>query len=104
MMARAHYVDTILGLSGAGTLSLLAGASVTVCNQGTTTPISATLYAVDDSVGNTTKTNPFTSSESGMVEFYLAVAARVDLLVTKAGYATVRRTVDALAPNYITVP
>lgn len=91
-MPRAHYVDTILGLSSAGALSVLDGASVTVCDQGTTTPISATLYTSD--AGSGTRTNPFLSASDGMVEFWLDDPARVTLRITKTGYGTNTRTVD----------
>lgn len=97
-MARAHFADVFLAQSPSGSLSLLSGATITVVDQGTSTPISATIYATDDTVGNTTRANPFTSTASGLVEFYLTVATRVDLLVAKTGYATVRRTVDVLVP------
>lgn len=96
---RAHFVDTVQAVSPAGSLVLLSGATVTVVTQGTSTPVSATLYAHDDSVDNATKANPFTTGSDGTVDFYLITAARVDLLIAKTGYTAVRRTVDVVAPG-----
>jgi hypothetical protein len=96
---RAHFVDTVQAVSPTGSLVLLSGATVTVVTQGTSTPVSATLYAHDDSVDNATKANPFTTGGDGTVDFYLTTAARVDLLLTKTGYTTVRRTVDVSNPS-----
>lgn len=91
-MPRAHYVDTLFGTSGTGMVSVLGGATISVYNQGTTNLLSQTLYTSD--AGSGTLTNPFTSEADGTVEFWLATAARVDLVATKTGYATIRRTID----------
>ena len=91
-MSRAHYVENVLGVSGSGALSLMAGATVHVYDEGTTTPIAQTIY--DSDGGSGTLSNPLTSDANGKVEFWLATAARVDLVVSKTGFTSQTRTVD----------
>lgn len=94
-MARAHFADVLIGTSGTGSLSLLDGATVHVYDQGTTTPISQTIYAADS--GGTTIANPLTSDANGKVEFWLDTPARVDLAASKTGFSPSIRTVDVEA-------
>jgi hypothetical protein len=89
---RAHYVNHLLDVKG----EPIVGATVYVYDQGTTSPIAATIYTVDDTVGNTTTTNPLTTDSSGKVEFYLNDEARVDLLISKTGLTSRTLTVDVL--------
>ena len=91
-MSRAHYVENVLGVSGSGALSLMAGATVHIYDAGTTTPIAQTIY--DSDGGSGTLSNPLTSDANGKVEFWLATAARVDLAVSKTGFTSQTRTVD----------
>lgn len=88
---RAHFVGT---LENTLTSEVLAGATVTVRQQGTSTPIVETIYSVDDVVGSTTLSNPLTSDANGLVEFYLADPKRVDLFVQKSGHPDRTFTVD----------
>lgn len=91
-MSRAHYVENVLGVSGSGALSLMAGATVHVYDEGTTDHIAQTIY--DSDSGGGTLSNPLTSDANGKVEFWLATAARVDLAVSKVGFTSQTRTVD----------
>lgn len=72
----------------------LPGATVTVYQEGTTTPLADAIYA--DSVGGATLANPVTADADGVVEFFLEVNRRVDLRVVKAGYATQTVTEDVV--------
>ena len=108
-MSRAHYVENVLGVSGSGALSLMAGATVHVYDAGTMTPIAQTIY--DSDGGSGTLSNPLTSDANGKVEFWLDTPARVDLAVSKTGFTAQTRTVDVEdAPSggggstWITVP
>ena len=91
-MSRAHYVENVLGVSGSGALSLMAGATVHIYDAGTTTPIAQTIY--DSDGGSGTLSNPLTSDANGKVEFWLDTPARVDLAVIKTGFTSQTRTVD----------
>lgn len=93
-MARAHFRESVIGRNtGDGNrLNALAAASVYVYQQGTTTPITDTIYSANTGTG--TLTNPLTADSEGVVEFWLERPQRVDLVVTKTGFTSVRVTVD----------
>ena len=63
-MSRAHLYRTVQALGG----SLVSGASVTVCEPGTTTPIAQVLH--DSEAGAGTLSNPFLAT-GGIIDFYL---------------------------------
>lgn len=96
-MARAHFVTYALDSEGRP----ISGVSVTVREPDTTTAIAETIYAEDDSAGNTTKANPFTADSDGRVEVWLDNPKIVDLLVTKTGYddITLRAHISQLDPS-----
>lgn len=73
-----------IGLNGRTMLTSVTGASVLVCNQGTSTPISAPIYA--DASSGTTLTNPFTTDVTGTKQFYLDSPVVVTLIKTAAGF------------------
>lgn len=74
-MSRSHLYRTVQSLGGA----LVSGASVTVCEAGTTTPILQTLYTTE--TGPDTQSNPFLAT-NGIVDVYLNNAQDVDLVIT----------------------
>jgi hypothetical protein len=74
-MARAHCYHLLVDAAG----DALPGSQVAVCYAGTTTPISATIWADDSSA--TVLGNPFTAV-TGAIEFYLDEPQRVCLQVT----------------------
>lgn len=87
---RAHFLAHLTDLEG----NALSGATVTLYNQGTTTPISATIYANDTDLS--VLTNPLTAGTNGKVEFYLATPARLSMKIEKSGYTTTTETIDVL--------
>lgn len=99
MGIRAHFRDHHLDNEG----EPVAGASVYVYNQHTTTPITATIYANDSdhpTAAATTLTNPFTTGTDGKYEFFLDTAARVDIKIVSTGLQNITRTVDVTrTPN-----
>jgi hypothetical protein len=86
-VARAHFADVVFLPFG----GFAGGASIQLVDQGTSTPISATIY--DSDAGAGTLANPLTANATGEFEFFLAAAARIDLLITAQG-VTERHTVD----------
>src|SRR6266568_130529 len=82
-MSRAHLYRTVQALGG----SLVSGASVTVCEPGTTTPIAQVLH--DSEAGAGTLSNPFLAT-GGIIDFYLDNAQDVDLVIS---YGSSTRTV-----------
>jgi hypothetical protein len=80
-MARAKLYETLIDAEG----DIIVGATVTVRQPGTSTPIVETIYAAD--TGGTTLTNPLTSTADGSITFYLDAGRRVDLFVVASGYA-----------------
>lgn len=100
-MARAHFVTYLTDTNGA----VIPGATVTVRTPDTVSPISETIYAEDDTSGNTQKANPFTADADGKVEIWLTVPKVVDLYVTKTGYdpRTIRATAHQLTSSTLTV-
>lgn len=79
------FSDSVSSISG-DYVVVLASATVTVYLTGTQTL--ATIYSTN---AGAAKTNPFTSSATGLVEFY-AADGRYDLKVEKTGYSTVTIT------------
>lgn len=89
MGGRAHFRETIIDQFG----NALSGATVTVYNEGTTTPISVIMYGTDAT--GVILANPLTSNADGVVEFYIDTPQDVDLKIEKIGYDT--RTIAHLA-------
>lgn len=91
-MGRARFGDIAIFEDPADSdaLKIAPGASVTVYEAGTTTPIAQTLYA--GPTGGTTKTNPFTANLDGTFAFFLDdeqdVNVKVDGSVVGLGVAT----------------
>lgn len=80
-MGRARCRQVVTDAQG----NRISGASVSVYEPNTITPIGETIYADDSGVD--TLANPLTSDANGTILFYLELPRRVDLLVSKAGYA-----------------
>jgi hypothetical protein len=76
------FSDTVSTVNGSA-IEVLSSANVTVRVAGTQTL--ATIYS---SNGGSPQQNPFLSSSTGLIEFY-AADGRYDIVVSKAGYATV---------------
>lgn len=92
-MARAHLFYQLAGkLSTSILLTPLVGASVSVCEPGTATPISVTIYSGPSGIG--TLSNPLTADSVGTIDFYLEKPKRVTLVVTAASYAGASVTAD----------
>lgn len=83
-MSRAHLYRTVQSLGG----NLVTGASVQVCEAGTTTPIAQTMYTDENS--QTVLGNPINAS-TGLVDLYLNQAQDVALVIT---YGSSTLTVD----------
>lgn len=100
-MTRAHFSTYATDNLG----NVIPGVTVTVREPDTTTAISETIYATDDTVGDAEKGNPFTSDADGKITLWLASPKVVDLLVTKTGYdpQTLRATVHNLTASTLTV-
>lgn len=95
MGTRAHYQENLTDRKG----NVLAGASVHVYDQGTTDPISETIYAGDTGVV-ATLSNPITADADGLFEIWLDDPARVDILVVHGGHTSEARTIDVTrTPN-----
>lgn len=91
MGTRAHYWSYITDDNG----DAIPGASVIVRQQGTSNPIAETIYA-GDTGDPTTLSNPLTSEDDGLVEFFLEDPKRVDLYITADGFPDKVQTIDAL--------
>lgn len=78
-MARAHYIHWVSDVGGRP----LSGASITVYEPGTTTPLAATIYAAAS--GSSTQSNPLTTASDGSFSIYLEFGQQVDLLIEAAG-------------------
>jgi hypothetical protein len=74
-MSRSHFYRTVQSLGGA----LVSGASVTVCEEGTTTPIAQTMYTTV--AGADELSNPFLA-DGGVIDFYLDDAQDIALVIT----------------------
>jgi hypothetical protein len=99
---RAHYRNDIAGTNVGGVLMVpVVGASVSLYEEGTTTPIAETIYAA--ATGGTTLSNPLTTGAAGALEFWLEAPKRLDLYVVRSGFADQRITVDVhnIMPNRI---
>lgn len=81
-MSRAHYEAPIQDLAG----NIQAGTIVAVFQNGTTTLLTAPLWA--DGTSSNTLSNPFTS-EDGNINFYLDIPQRVDLGIAPPGQGQV---------------
>src|SRR6266498_5114521 len=97
-MARAHFRDALLGVRADGALVPLPGASVTVYQAGTTTPIALPMYDAAGAV----LLNPLTADGAGVVDFYLDSDERVDLSVAAAGYETATARIDVTSQDTLT--
>lgn len=98
-MARAKYSNTIeFRDATTGFLQRLAGVSITVYEEGTTTPIAKTLYA--DATSGTTKSNPFTAADDGSFEFYLEGAQNVNIKASRSGYSDQTISYERVHPSF----
>lgn len=88
---RAHLYRTLQSITGA----LVTGATVTVFDPGTTTPISQTLYA--DATSSTTLSNPFQAT-SGLIDFYLTNPQDVDLRIVYGAASLLAERQPVLPP------
>jgi hypothetical protein len=76
MTLRAHYVSTaIVADAVTGLATVIRSPTVTVCEPGTSTPISPTLLW-NAPTGGANLPNPFDGAADGTVEFWLDVSAR----------------------------
>lgn len=91
MTARARFYDVAVDPAGRPIRDIAAA----VYQTGTTTPISATIYAA--ATGSTTLSNPITANDQGEVEFYLIDPATVDIAWSKAGWTSETHTVAVVA-------
>ena len=91
MAQRAHFITFLVDGKG----EPIAGANIILRNQGTTTPISETIYAAEDP-STTTLSNPILSDTDGKVEFYLVAPQRLDIRIEKTGYTPRTFTIDVL--------
>lgn len=93
MGTRSVYRDHVLDNKG----EPVAGASVYLYAQHTTSPIAATIYANDSdhpTAPAATLTNPLTTATDGSYRFYLADPTRIDVKITKTGLQDVTKTID----------
>lgn len=74
----------------------ISAVTVDVFAQGTTTPISETIYV--GPTGSDVLANPFTGGSDGEIEFWLAAPVAVDVRYTKTGFTTETKTVVANPP------
>lgn len=95
-MARASFFDHALDNEGRP----INGATVYVYEVGTTNLISETLYSALTGAG--TKTNPFTTSSDGKIEFFLDNPKLVTIRITKSGLSdqSYSTQVDTLGVNH----
>lgn len=92
-MARSLFSDLLLDRRG----NALSNITVTVYDEGTTTPVSDTIFSTRTGVG--TLANPFTAS-GGEVRFWLDVdAERVDVKYSGAAITTKTVTLDGVSPD-----
>lgn len=77
MASRSRYYELAQLPDSDGFIRKVPNPTVTVYEQGTTTPIADTIYAAE--TGGTTLTNPFTGGANGEIEFFLADAQRVSI-------------------------
>lgn len=71
----------------------IPSATCSVRQKGTATDIVETIFAFDDT-DTAELTNPFTTGADGKVEFYLTTPDRVDIFLSKSGYASQTIPVD----------
>lgn len=89
---RAHYSTTVVDNAG----NVLSGATVRLCNPGSTDLISAAIYGSSDSP--TPLTNPFSSSD-GAVSVYTDLPMRVRIGISvSANPEFFLEDIDLLAP------
>lgn len=99
-MARAHYFASLAGrLSDTVSLAPLVGALAHVYQEGTSTPITETIYSASSGAG--TLANPLTAGADGSIEFYLEDEKRVDIVIVATGFAQKRVTVEAQQPQLL---
>ena len=99
-MARAHYFTSLAGrLSDTVSLAPLTGALVNVYQEGTSTPITETLYSGASGAG--TLANPLTAGVDGFTEFWLEKEKRLDIVIVATGFASKRVTIEAQQPQLV---
>lgn len=81
-MPRAHFYDVIQDQNG----NVIAGATVWVYEEGTTTPVAQSMYAVDS--GGIPLAIPLLTDVNGKLDFYLDIPQDVDLQISKVNYTT----------------
>lgn len=92
---RAHCREVIVSkLASDSAVVAIAGASVLVCNRGTTVPISQTIYSA--ATGSSTLSNPLASNALGVVEFWVPIEQTVDLVVSIPGFSNQTVTCECL--------
>jgi len=99
MAARARYYEVAQLPDSDGFIRKVPNPTVTVYEQGTTTPIADTIYAAE--TGGTTLTNPFTGGANGEIEFFLADAQRVSIKFegTSPVVGSVTKNYEAVWPS-----
>lgn len=103
MAERARIVEYVLDSEGRP----IPGATITIREPGTVTPIAETLYAADDPDTSQLTNGAFFSGADGKVVAYTAANKRADMLVTKSGYTSQTIPVDfqkssLLSPHVLT--
>jgi hypothetical protein len=97
-MPRAQFRDTVLLRTANGLVGIPpSGATAAVYDVGTSVPIADTLYA--DESGSATLTNPVKVGADGLVVFWTAAELELDVVISAAGYSTVRTTVTTDAAS-----
>src|SRR5882757_3758195 len=91
-LSRAHLYRTVQSLGGA----LVVGASVTICEAGTSTPILQILYTTE--TGSDTRSNPFLAAD-GIIDVYLHDSQDVDLIITYGSSTLTAAYQNVLPPS-----
>jgi len=91
-LSRAHLYRTVQSLGGA----LVVGASVTICEAGTSTPILQILYTTE--TGSDTRSNPFLAAD-GIIDVYLDDSQDVDLIITYGSSTLTAAYQNVLPPS-----
>lgn len=93
-MARGHFNGWAIDSEG----NAMGGAAVYVYDNGTSTPVSETIYE-NDTGDDTTLANPIITANDGFFEFYLDAPIEVTLKITKSGYEDKTFRADVINAN-----